>query len=187
MRWSVSLTAVIMVGVLAGFAAGTRGLEARQTASPAAGDPATVARQAIEALNHLLATGDTAGVNAAFAADYIDRTPGTSATGERYAPDRDGLKATFADFRAAIPDAEISIEDVITEADRVAVRFTFRGTPDQTAFGLPAPVTEPLQVGGAFIARVSDGQIAESWDYDQFADQLAALYAAPPAASTPAP
>src|SRR3990172_7589430 len=40
----------------------------------------------------------------------------------------DGVKLIVAGLRAAFPDIEMVIEDVIAEGDKVVVRYTARGT-----------------------------------------------------------
>src|ERR671912_1021208 len=41
-------------------------------------------------------------------------------------------------MRSGFPDIQWTIEDMITENEKVAVRFTMRGTPQGTFLGVPA-------------------------------------------------
>src|ERR1700709_464089 len=52
--------------------------------------------------------------------------------------DRDGITAFFRALRAGIPDATIAAQDLLTDQDRVAVRFTLTGTHTGELFGVPA-------------------------------------------------
>jgi predicted SnoaL-like aldol condensation-catalyzing enzyme len=57
--------------------------------------------------------------------------------------------------RAAYPDAHVTIEDIMAEDDRVAVRICMTGTP--TAGG------PPVRFRGSVWWRLADGKIVERW------------------------
>ena len=60
------------------------------------------------------------------------------------------------------------IEDVVSEPDRAAVRFTVKGTHLGNSLGFPA-TGKPAVVSGMFLARIRDGKIVESWNnFDRF-------------------
>ena len=71
-------------------------------------------------------------------------------------------KRFVAELRAAYPDAAVTIDDQIAEGDRVATRWTFRGT---ASGALPdnEPAGRPIEVTGITISRLRDGRIAEEW------------------------
>ena len=76
-----------------------------------------------------------------------------------------GLKedqVSIQGWKAAIPDLKATVHDVIAEGDRVAVRWSARGTNTGTGNGLPA-TGKPLEVGGFALFRMVDGRVAESW------------------------
>ena len=54
------------------------------------------------------------------------------------------------------------IEDVIAEGDKVAVRFTFRGTHQGELMGIP-PTGKQVTISGMDINRIAGGKIAERW------------------------
>ena len=54
------------------------------------------------------------------------------------------------------------LEDMIAEGDKVAVRFTLRGTHGGDLMGIP-PTGKPVAVTGIDINRIADGKIAERW------------------------
>jgi steroid delta-isomerase-like uncharacterized protein len=72
----------------------------------------------------------------------------------------DGHKAIVRLFRAAFPDSQWTIEDLVAENDRVVIRTTFRGTHLGDFFGVPAS-GRSVEFGGVHILRVADGKIAE--------------------------
>jgi steroid delta-isomerase-like uncharacterized protein len=73
-----------------------------------------------------------------------------------------GLKPIIAGFRAAFPDLQITIDDQVAEGDKVATRYTMRGTNVGEFMGRP-PTGRQISVGGMQIERVVDGQIVEHW------------------------
>ena len=141
------------------------------------------ARRAVSATNQALASGDMSVLDATFASDYVNQTPRASLlTGQLYATDLAGLKAALTDLRTIAPDAVILIDDVVASGDTAAVRATLRGTLDTSVVNLPADANPRLRIGGAAFARFVDGQVVESWVYDEAAQRYATVA---PAAPTP--
>ena len=91
------------------------------------------------------------------AANFVDHTalPGV-------APDREGYKQFFAMSRSALPDFHSTLEDLIAEGDKVAERFTARGTHKGEWMGI-APTGKQVTVQGIAIHRITDGKIVENW------------------------
>ncbi len=69
-----------------------------------------------------------------------------------------------AAVRAALPDYQITIEEMIAEGDKVAVRWIGRGTHLGSFEGEP-PTGRPVIAYGALVHRVENGLIAEDWEY----------------------
>lgn len=65
-------------------------------------------------------------------------------------------------YFVAFPDAHFEIEDIVAEGDRVAARWTVRGTHKGTLAGLPATARQ-IRVPGMWVHRVAGGKIAEQW------------------------
>jgi uncharacterized cupredoxin-like copper-binding protein/predicted ester cyclase len=152
----------LMVGALVG--PGMRSAAAQAT--PAAGSIEAAARQAIEAINEAMATGEASGLDAMFAPDVAGHPPHRSlVTGELFSHNLTGLKAGLADIRLFFPDAAITIDDLITSDATVAARITFRGTLDMTAVGMEEDASRPLEIGGLLYGQMTDGQISEFWAY----------------------
>jgi len=74
----------------------------------------------------------------------------------------EGAKQFFSTWLAAFPDAQFRIEDQLAEGDKVATRWTARGTHQGHLQGM-APTSQPVTVTGITILRIADGKIAESW------------------------
>ena len=101
-------------------------------------------------------------------ADYIEHDPlpgqGTGLQGltDRATALIDGLDPTF------------TIEDVIAEGDRVAVRWTNAGTNVGDFLGIPA-TGRSFSVPGIDIYRLEDGKLAEHWHVIDMYSQLIQL------------
>jgi steroid delta-isomerase-like uncharacterized protein len=80
-----------------------------------------------------------------------------------------GLEAArqyAATFRQAFPDVQATVEDQVAEGDRVATRFTARGTPQRELEGI-APTGNRVEIAGIVISRIAGEKIAEDWvNYD---------------------
>ncbi|MBE7418287.1 MAG: ester cyclase [Ideonella sp.] len=75
---------------------------------------------------------------------------------------RDDLKRYLRSEFTIFPDAYESVEDLIAERDRVAVRHSFRGT--QTGpMGRNPPSGKQMTADYLAIYRLADGTIAEAW------------------------
>jgi steroid delta-isomerase-like uncharacterized protein len=89
------------------------------------------------------------------AQDYVYRTAHLP---ELRGPE--GCKRLFAQFRAVFPDIQFSIDDMIAEGDKVAVRWRFTGK-HSGAWGGATPTGKPVTVTGMSLHRLKDGQIVE--------------------------
>jgi steroid delta-isomerase-like uncharacterized protein len=128
----------------------------------------------------ILGTGRLDLLNDLVAPEYVDHTarPGR-------APGAAGVREVVGLFRTAFPDVAVAVEDTITEQDRVATRFTIRGTHTGPFAGLP-PTGRRVVITGIAISRVAGGRIAEQWDQADMLGLLQQLGALPDP-SHPAP
>jgi steroid delta-isomerase-like uncharacterized protein len=63
-------------------------------------------------------------------------------------------------MRSGFPDIQWTLEEMIAENDKVAARFTMRGTHQGSFFGVP-PTGKKITVQALNIYRFADGQIVE--------------------------
>jgi steroid delta-isomerase-like uncharacterized protein len=68
--------------------------------------------------------------------------------------------AIIAIMRASFPDIQWTLEEMIAEGEKVAARFTMRGTHRGSFFGIP-PTKKPIEVQAMNFYRFSGGQIVE--------------------------
>jgi predicted ester cyclase len=87
-----------------------------------------------------------------------------STMGEGYVlhPDMtlEDLKTIIRDFRRGFPDLSVTLEDIISEGDRIAYRWTMRGTHQGEIEGI-APTGRPMTATGISMLRVQDGKVVE--------------------------
>ena len=76
---------------------------------------------------------------------------------------REANRAFWAAFFAAFPDLTATMDDLVTAGDRVAGRFTYRGTHRGPLLGIP-PTGRPVEMRSIDIWRVAGGEFAEHWD-----------------------
>ncbi len=67
---------------------------------------------------------------------------------------------------AAMPDCTITLEDMVCEGDKVAYRWTLRGTQTGPLRGIP-PTGKHAVMSGMTIMRIANGKIVAGWhNYD---------------------
>jgi hypothetical protein len=136
------------------------------------------ARRAIAAINRALATGDMSALDAVFSPDYVNHTPRrSSVTGQLFSSDLAGLKASLTELRTIVPDGVVFIDDIVASYDTASILTSFRGTLRAAATNQPNSPDVNLRVGGVAFAKISSGQIMESWNYDDAAEVYGALLA----------
>lgn len=72
--------------------------------------------------------------------------------------DRDGHEMFANAFYAAFPDMTHTVEESFADGDRVAVRFTLRGTHTAPFFGIPA-TGRSVGVSANIVMHVSGGKV----------------------------
>jgi steroid delta-isomerase-like uncharacterized protein len=75
---------------------------------------------------------------------------------------RDGLRANLQQYIDAFSDARITVDDQIAEGEKVASRWTGRGTHTGEIAGV-SPTGRDVTVSGLTISRLEGGKIAEEW------------------------
>lgn len=89
-----------------------------------------------------------------------------------------GYLAVIAMMRAGFPDIQWTLEAMVAEADKVAARFTMRGTHRGAFFGV-APTGRAIAVQAMNLYRISGGQIIEEYGQPDMLGLLQQIGAAP--------
>jgi steroid delta-isomerase-like uncharacterized protein len=91
--------------------------------------------------------------------------------------DLEGLKSFAAAWRTSFPDWHSTFEELIAEGERVAERWTGRGTHRGELQGIP-PTGKRVEVPGSVFYRIAGGKIVEfggQLDMMSLMQQLGAL------------
>ena len=87
-----------------------------------------------------------------YTADYIVQDPRFPEPGRGPASVKQFVRGILTDM----PDLQMTVEDLFAEGDKVASRFTVRGTN--------APTGKPATLTAIVISRFTAGKIAEEWE-----------------------
>jgi steroid delta-isomerase-like uncharacterized protein len=74
----------------------------------------------------------------------------------------DAVKNVVTMARTAWPDLHYTIDDLISEGDKVVLRYTIRGTHKGEFLGMP-PTGKKFEATGTSTCRLTGGKIAETW------------------------
>ena len=80
---------------------------------------------------------------------------------------RENFKPFFRQFSSAIPDIHVTVEDVVTEGDKMSCRCTVRGTHTGEGLGF-APTNQAVEFTGGGLCIVKDGKFQEVWNEFDF-------------------
>ena len=93
----------------------------------------------------------------------------------------DGFRQFYRPFKSAFPDLRVTVEDVLVEGDKSAVRLSFTGTHTGQGIGVP-PTGRPFRSTAIVMLQWRGGRIVEGWNEFDAAGMMAQLQ--PPAASS---
>lgn len=110
----------------------------------------------------VISRGDLDLVDQLFGADYRETDPANDVDTET----PEGVRQEVAGYRSAFPDLVMTVEEQLADGDRVATRFSCRGTHRGELLGVP-PSGAQIGMTGIAIHRIADGKIAEAhWNWD---------------------
>jgi len=76
-------------------------------------------------------------------------------------------KQFVSSFFDAFPDLNATVDDAMAEGDKVATRYTIRGTHQGQTDAFGPPTERQVALKGITIHRLEDGKIVEEWEaYD---------------------
>jgi steroid delta-isomerase-like uncharacterized protein len=114
-------------------------------------------------IDEIFVKGRTEAVDELLADDFVGHT--WPSTGHP----KDDLKAALERTSKGLSDPSFTIEDLIAEGDRVAVRLTAAATQTGELMGMPAS-NRRYEIGEIHIFRLTDGKVVEHWhQFDQMA------------------
>jgi predicted ester cyclase len=169
----VGLTGMATLG-LGGVGLAAHGASA-QGATPVVGADELEANKAmVRVIYATFSGGDPNDLNAVVAEDFAHhpRSPGE-------APNREGFKSVVGVFRSIFPDFDVTLEDVVAEGDRVAIRGIARGTHEGDLLGIPGTGVA-VEFGVADVYQITDGLIAAGWHQEDYLSIFQQIGAYPP-------
>lgn len=121
----------------------------------------------------LWSRGNLGAIPELVAEDFVDhRAPVGQPSG------REELAGLVVMWRTGFPDMQETVEDLISEGDKVMGRFLMRGTHRGEFMGV-APTGRSVTMSGIDIVRIADGKISEFWYAEQMLELMQQLDAAP--------
>jgi len=100
--------------------------------------------------------GNLAVIDELIANDFVNHTPFGEMHGQEPA------RQFILMLRRGFPDLQVTVEDQLAEGDRVATRWTARGTHQGEFQGVP-PTGNPMEISGIAVARLANGKVIEQW------------------------
>ncbi len=97
--------------------------------------------------------GNMAAIDEVIAADYVSNGQPIG---------RDGFTQFVTAVRSAFPDLRFTINDMVAETDKLAVRYTGHATHQGEFSGIPA-TGKSITITGIDMFRIADGKIVEEW------------------------
>jgi steroid delta-isomerase-like uncharacterized protein len=76
---------------------------------------------------------------------------------------QDGIRERLRGPRTAFPDLDCQIHDLFAEGDRVAIRYTVRGTNTGEIMGAE-PTGKQFELEAQAIYRLEGGRVVEIWE-----------------------
>jgi predicted ester cyclase len=77
-------------------------------------------------------------------------------------PGPEGTKRAITTYRTAFPDLQVTVDDIFAAADRVAFRWSFRGTHLGDWLDIP-PTGNHMAATGISVYRMAGGKVVENW------------------------
>lgn len=102
--------------------------------------------------------GNLAVIDELLATDFVFNYPTVGAV-----PDREGYKKTISEMFGPLEDVHSTIKDMVAEGDKIAVRWTWRGTHNKGEYMGITPTGKQMTITGISILRIISGKIVEEW------------------------
>ncbi|MHC3468348.1 ester cyclase [Streptomyces sp. 7R007] len=114
-------------------------------------------------LTRMAAEGDTPDFDDLVADDYRDHDPAK----DEVEIGREGFLRDLEMWRGSF-DFAFTVDDLITQEDRVCARFTWRGTQKAEFMGVPSSGDTVTMTGMIIFRFDADGRVCEAWwEYDR--------------------
>ena len=135
--------------------------------------PGTSNKDVVQKMLDLIVTGDVSKLDQIFSANWENHDPTL--------PPLKGIEGAkqLIKIWAALSNGKATIEDSVTEGDKIAVRFRVIGKHTGPLMGI-APTGKPVNILGTGIFRISNGKATDNWVNFDALGLLQQLGAVPP-------
>jgi len=123
-------------------------------------------------IDEIFLEGKPEAVDELLADDFVPHNWGKTGTG------KSAMTDAIKRASAGLSGAQMTIEDVIAEGDKVAVRLTSHAVQTGPFMGLP-PSGKPYTIEEIHIFRIKDGKVTEHWHQGDFMGMMTQLGAMP--------
>lgn len=123
-------------------------------------------------IDEIFLQGKPDGVEDLLADDFVPHDWGKTGIG------KSAMMDAIKRASAGLSDARMTIEDMIAEGDKVAVRLTSHAVQTGPFMGLP-PSGKPYTIQEIHIFRIREGKVTEHWHQGDFMGMMAQLGAMP--------
>ena len=123
-------------------------------------------------IDQVFLKGDLGAVDELLADDFVPHTWGNVGGGT------DELKAAIERVSAGLSEPSMTIDDMIAEDDKVAVRLTSHATQTGEFMGMP-PSGNSYTIDEIHIFRLREGKVVEHWHQADFMGMMRQLGATP--------
>jgi predicted ester cyclase len=113
-------------------------------------------KEVVQGMLHLMEKGDRENVSKYFASEWVNHDLSLPPL-----KGWEGAKQLIA-LWSSFSNRTITIEDSVTEGDRVAIRFLISGTHTGPFMGI-APTGKAIRVTGTGIFRIAEGKATDNW------------------------
>ena len=108
-------------------------------------------------MEEVLNKGNMQAVDELIAPNFVEHNPFPG-----QAPGVEGLKQAMVALRQAFPDLHVTVDEMLSDGDKVVIRSTMKGTHKGTFMNIPA-TGKQINVEGIDIVRISNGRAVEHW------------------------
>jgi len=122
--------------------------------------------------------GSLAAIDELLATNFVFHYPAPGVS-----PDLEGYKQYVTGSRVPFPDFQYTMEDIVAEGDKVAIRWSGRATHKGEFMGI-APTGKQVTMTGISIIRIVDGKIVEEWGEMDMLSMMQQVGVIPPAGQT---
>ena len=123
-------------------------------------------------IDEIFLQGRADAVDKLLADDFVPHNWGKAGAG------RDAMMAAIKRASAGLSDARMTIEDVIAEGDKVAVRLTSQDVQTGPFMGL-VPSGKSYEIEEIHVFRIRDGKVTDHWHQGDFLGMMSQLGALP--------